>query len=88
MTTLAAIRHELGGRFADAGLIKSHLSVRYESGPQIVRLGACIEPYNWQTREAILDRIIQFESDHADDFAVEFDIVPLAPVADPTFAQA
>lgn len=87
MTTLTAIRHELHSRFADAGLAKSHLSLRYEPGPKIVRLGACIEPYNWTTREAILDRIIQFEEDH-DEFAVEFDIVPLAPVADPTFAEA
>lgn len=88
MTTLTAIRHELSSRFADAGLVKSHLSLRFEPGPRIVRLGACIEPYNLATRGAILDRIIAFESDHDDDFAVDFDIVPLIPVTDPDHAEA
>lgn len=87
MTTINALHNELKGRFSDVPLSKSHISIRFEPGPGIVRLGACIDPYNWGTREAILDRIIEFEENH-DEFAVEFDIVPLAPVVDPTFAEA
>lgn len=86
MTTITAIRHELTSRLADAG-VKTHLSLRYEPGPRIVRLGACIDPYNWDTRAAVLDRIVAFETDHEDDFAVDFDVVPLHPVTDPTYAE-
>lgn len=88
MATISALQNELKGRFSDVPLNKSHISIRFEPGPGIVRLGACIDPYDWQTRRSILDRIIEFEDDHTDDFAVEFDIVPLAPVVDREYAEA
>lgn len=86
MAVVDALKHELTSRLSGVGLAKTHLSVRFEPGPRIVRLGACIDPYNWETRAAVLDRIIEFEDDHQE-FALEFDIVPLPPVVDPEYTQ-
>ena len=66
---------------------KVHLSVRWEPGPQIVRVGACIDNYTWETRMQVLERLLAFERDHADEFALEFDIVPLEPVQSDDFAE-
>ena len=79
-----SLHYELTGRFA--GLLddlgKTHLSVRWEPGPKIVRVGACIETYTWDNRMQVIETLLRFERDHADEFAVEFDVVPLAPVQD------
>lgn len=88
MTTVSAIKHELASRLADVDAGKVHLSVRYEPLPKIVRIGVCVTNYNWEIRDQILDRLIAFEGDHVDDYAVEFDIIPLEGVADPTYAEA
>jgi hypothetical protein len=37
---------------------------------------------------ATIGRLLAFEADHADEFAVEFDVVPLAAVNDESFAEA
>lgn len=88
MARVDAIRHELTSRLADIDVGKTHLSIRYESGPRIVRVGACIETYNWDTRSDVIDRLLAFEADHEDEFAVDFDVVPLEAVSDPSYAEA
>lgn len=88
MVTSESITFELRGRLADLEVGKTHLSVRYEPGPRIVRVGAAIDTYTWDTRAAVLDRLLEFEDAHADEFAVDFDIIPLGPVSDPTHAEA
>lgn len=89
MTSRSSLQYELEGRFnglpAEVG--KHHLSVRWEAAPQVVRVGAMIENYDWETRMAVLRILRAFERDHADEFAVEYDIVPLEAVTD-AFAEA
>lgn len=88
MISKETIRYELEGRFADLGVGKTHMSVRYEPAPRIARVGACLANFTWENRMAALEALLQFESDHADEFAVEFDIVPLEAVVDEAFAEA
>ena len=90
MITTDTLRYELEGRFLPVvrDLEKHYLSVRWEAAPRIVRVGACIEPYDWDRRMAALTTLLDFEKDHADEFAVEFDIVPLHAVNDEEFAEA
>lgn len=83
------LQFELAGRVTDLGLdSKHHISVRWEPGPAIVRVGLMINEYTWDNRMRVLEMLLAFERDHADEFAVEFDIVPLAPVQDEEFAEA
>lgn len=88
MITRETIRYELEGRFADLPLGKTHLSVRYEPGPRIVRVGVCLDRYDWETRMEAIKGLVAFERDHADEFAVEFDVIPLEAVNDEAFADA
>ena len=89
MTTVESLQYELRGRFDEIpDVVKSHLSVRWEPVPAVVRVGACIEPYDWDARMAALKTLLGFERDHAEDFAVEFDVVPLHAVNDEAFAEA
>ena len=90
MTTSGSLQYELEGRFqgATSDVQKVHLSVRWEPAPAIVRVGACIEPYNWDSRMAAIDVLISFEEDHKDEFAVEFDVIPLTSVNNQDFAEA
>lgn len=79
--------YELTARFADASG-KVHLSLRWEPGPRIVRVGACLDDYSWGSREQAIETLLRFEADHADEFALEFDVVPLDAVNDEAFAEA
>ena len=89
MISTDTLQYELSGRVNDLGLeSKHHISVRWEPGPAIVRVGLMINDYDWDTRMQVLEMLLAFERDHADEFAVEFDIVPLAPVQDDEFAEA
>lgn len=90
MTTVESLNFELRGRFQSIAseVQKSHLSVRWEPAPGIVRIGACVEPYSWDSRMAAIEALLAFERDHAGEFAVEFDVIPLAAVNDPEFAEA
>jgi len=90
MTTVESLSFELRGRFQSIAseVQKSHLSVRWEPAPAVVRVGACIEPYSWDGRMAAIESLIGFERDHADEFAVEFDVIPLTSVNDEGFAEA
>lgn len=83
-----SIRYELEGRFADLALGKTHISVRYEAGPRIVRVGVCLDRYDWDTRLRAIRGMAEFERVHGDEFAVEFDIIPLEAVNDEAFAEA
>lgn len=89
MITDMTVRQGLESALHEAPeLGKFHLSVRYEPGPSIVRAGVCIENYTWDTRMLVIDRVLAFEREHADDFAIEFDVVPLEAVNDEHFAEA
>lgn len=79
--------YELTARFA-AVAGKTHLSLRWEPGPRIVRVGACLDRYTWETRQMAIETLLQFESDHSDEFALEFDVVPLDAINDEAFAEA
>lgn len=83
------LKYELEGRFSapELGLGKTYISVRWEPGPEIVRVGACLESYDWDNRSKAITTILAFERDHADEFAVDFDVIPLATVTDDTFAD-
>ncbi|GMA24685.1 hypothetical protein GCM10025864_24440 [Luteimicrobium album] len=84
-----SLQYELRGRFGDLRDIdKLHLSVRWEPTPAIVRVGACIEPYSWDNRMVAIESLLRFEADHAAEFAVEFDVIPLNAVNDEDFAEA
>ncbi|WP_322544474.1 hypothetical protein U2G91_17205 [Rhodococcoides fascians] len=90
VTSVETIRFELQGRLREIEdeIGKLYLSIRWESMARIVRVGACIDIFNWDTRMAVLERLVAFQRDHADEFAVEFDIVPLHAVSDEEFAEA
>lgn len=90
MIDASSIQYELLGRFEGLNdrLGKKHLSVRWEPGPRIVRVGAMVENYDWDTRMEVLRTLRAFERQHADEFAVEYDIVPLEAVMDESFAEA
>lgn len=82
MITSESIRFELSGRFNELPVGKTHLSVRYEPGPRIARIGACLDRYDWETRQAAIEALLDFERAHADEYAIEFDVIPLDAVTD------
>lgn len=87
MATVDALKYELEGRLADLGT-KKHLSVRYEPGPRIARVGVAIAEYSWAMRDRVIDVMLAFEDEHRDELAVEFDVIPLEAMNDVSFAQA
>ena len=90
MVSASTLQYELAGRFQgiakDAG--KLHLSVRWEPVPRIARVGAMLEHYDWNNRMSAIRVLRDFEREHADEFALEYDIVPLEAVLDESFAEA
>lgn len=90
MISAESVKYELVGRFEPiaSALGKTHLSVRWEPGARIVRVGACIEQYTWDARMAALRALLDYEEAHADELALEFDIVPLEAVQDEGYAKA
>lgn len=82
------LKFELHGRLDELlpQVGKTHISVRWEPTSRIVRVGVCIDDYTWEHRMVVLERLLAFEADHRDDFALEFDIVPLAAVEEPNFS--
>ena len=87
MTVRENVAFELEGRLEPLGLAKKHLSVRYEPDTRIVRVGACVADYSWETRDAVIDVLLDFEDSHQGEFAVEFDVIPLEAVNDPAYAE-
>ncbi len=89
MISAENLKYELSGRLHELASVtgKTHLSVRWEPQARIVRVGACLEEYNWDSREAVLKRLLAFEADHFDELALEFDIIPLHAVRDESFAE-
>ncbi len=81
------VAFELEGRLKPLTLGKKHISVRYEPDTRIVRVGACIADYSWETRDQVIDVLLDFEDSHEGEFAVEFDVVPLEAVVDPQYAE-
>lgn len=81
------VTFEIEGRLEPLQLGKKHISVRYEPDTKIVRIGACITNYNWETRDKVIQALLDFEDSHEGEFAVEFDVVPHEAVVDPEYAQ-
>lgn len=88
MSVADNVRYELDGRFREAEVGKTHLSVRYEPGARIVRVGACLDSYTWDNRMKAIETLLEFEDAHEDEFALAFDVVPLDAVSDEAFASA
>lgn len=89
VTSRQTLEFELAGRFEQLGMeTKNHISVRWEKAPAVVRVGFMISDYTWENRLRVLRMLTEFERDHADEFAVEYDICPLEPVKDESFAEA
>lgn len=87
MATVDVLKSELEERLSDLGT-KKHVSVRYEPGPHIARVGVAVADYTWATRDRVIDVMLAFEDAHSEDLAVEFDVIPLEAMNDATFAQA
>jgi len=66
---------------------KTHISVRWEPVARIVRIGVSIDEYDWDNRMTVLQRLLEFEAAHREEFAVEFDILPLGAIEDAGFAE-
>lgn len=90
MITVNSLKFELEERLQSVAeqTGKTHISVRWEPQARIVRVGACIDRYNWDSRMSVLKTLLDFERDHADELAIEFDIIPLDSVRDEEFAEA
>ena len=91
VTTCTSLQYELEGRLnGDVAehVGKFHVSVRWEPLPAVARVGTMIENYDWDNRMRTLRVLRAFEADHAEDFALEYDIVPLEAVTDEAFADA
>jgi hypothetical protein len=88
MVSAATLQYELAGRFDELEVGKTHLSVRWEPAPGIARVGAMIERYDWDNRMSAIRALLAFQSQHADEFAVEFDVLPLDAVQSDDFAEA
>lgn len=88
MSVAENVRYELDGRLTEAGLGKRHLSVRFEPGPRIVRAGIALHEYTWDNRMAVIQTVLDLEDSHQDEFAVEFDVIPLEALNDADHAVA
>lgn len=88
MSVAGNVRYELEGRFAEAAVGKTHISVRFEPGARIARVGIMLDQYTWDNRMKAIETLMQFERDHCDELAIDFDILPLESVTDESFASA
>lgn len=89
MSRLETLKFELHSKLDDLlpSVGKTHVSVRWEPGARIVRVGVSIDEYDWGNRLTVLRRLLDFEESHKEEFALEFDILPLVAIEDDTFAQ-
>lgn len=90
MISTETLRYELEGRFHDAeeAVGKFYISVRWEPTPRIARVGAMLDHYDWDSRMNAIKILRSFEREHSDDFALEYDIVPLEAVTDEGFSES
>lgn len=90
MISSESLRYELSGRFLEAAseLGKTHVSVRYEPAPRVARIGLMLDRYDWDNRMQAIRLLRKFEAEHADEFAIEYDVLPLEAVNDVEFAEA
>lgn len=90
MISVETLTYELDGRFRnlEPSVGKYHLSLRWEPAPAVVRVGAMLEAYDWDNRMKALRMLREFAQAHADEFALEYDIVPLEAVTNPEYAEA
>lgn len=85
--TLEALKGDVERRLAQAVPTKQHISVRWEPGPGIVRVGVCLHEYTWTNREAAIATLLDFEDAYDGDIAVDFDVIPLESVNTAGFAE-
>lgn len=90
MTSIDSLRFELDGRMGEIvnEVGKYDLSLRWESGARIVRVGFLIQHYEWAARMRVIELATKFQQAHLDDFAVDFDVIPYDSVLDSEFAEA
>lgn len=86
MITVGSLKIEIEGRLDDVAT-KKQVSVRWEPGPGVCRVGVCIADYTWDLRDQVIDRMLAFEDAHAGEVAVEFDVIPLEAVNTVGFAE-
>lgn len=89
MINVETLKFELHGRLDELlpSVGKTHVSVRWEPLARIVRVGVSIDEYGWDHRMAVLQRLLAFEAAHSDEFAIEFDIIPLVAIENDSFAE-
>ncbi len=85
--TLDSLRDDITARLADAIRTKQHVSVRWEPGPGICRVGVCLHEYTWENRETAIATLLDFEDAYVGDIAVDFDVIPLEAVNTVGFAE-
>ncbi|RIT70425.1 Uncharacterised protein [Mycobacteroides abscessus subsp. abscessus] len=90
VTSIDSLRFELDGRMSEisAEVGKYDLSLRWEAGARIVRVGFLVQHYEWAARMRVIELATKFQQDHLDDFAVDFDVIPYDSVLDSEFAEA
>ena len=86
MLTLDSLKTDIETRLTQVPT-KKHVSVRWEPGPGICRVGVCIHDYTWDTRDEVIDHLLAFEEAHHGEVAVEFDIFALDDVNTAGFAE-
>jgi hypothetical protein len=57
-------RFEIEDRLLDVP-VKKHVSVRWEPGSGICRVGVMLHEYTWDRRDEVLTRVLAFEEAHA-----------------------
>ena len=89
MISTETLQFELHGRLDDLlpSVGKTHISVRWEPVARIVRVGVSIDEYTWDNRMTVLQRLLEFEVSHRDEFALEFDVLPLVAIQDESFVE-
>ena len=80
-------RFEIEDRLLDMS-VKKHVSVRWEPGSGICRVGVMLHEYTWETRDEVLRRLLAFEEAHGEELAVEVDIFPLEAATSAEYAHA
>lgn len=86
MLTLELLRAEIEHLLTEVPT-KKHVSVRWEPAPGVCRVGVAVHDYSWETRDAVIDRLLAFEDAHVGEVAVEFDVIPLEAVNTVGFAE-
>lgn len=84
---LESLRSAVEGALDLAVAGKKHVSVRWEPGPGVCRVGVCIDEFTWANREAAIDALLSLENAYGGGVAIDFDVLPLQSVNTIGFAE-